>query len=139
MPVATSYQDTSRVLLRVTTMNYSAEADIEKNPGVDDVSQDTSVGTVEGKPSRYGVSLPAKVRRLAGKVKTEQDGIDPPFEEEGGSLSAKFRRFVRNLNVEQRGIERVPEDERTPTSYYNIGSMVCHLHPPLISTLAPCV
>lgn len=37
---------------------------------------------------------------------------------------AKVQRLGGKLNVEQRGIERVPKDERTDNSYWNIGSMV---------------
>ncbi|KAJ5907480.1 Purine-cytosine permease fcyB [Penicillium taxi] len=43
--------------------------------------------------------------------------------EVGNSLYAKLQRFAGKLNVEQRGVERVPEDERTDTSIYNVGSM----------------
>lgn len=42
----------------------------------------------------------------------------------GDSMYAKLQRFAGRFNVEQRGIERVPEDERTDTSYLNVGSMV---------------
>lgn len=42
----------------------------------------------------------------------------------GASLYAKIQRIVGKLHIEQRGIERVPEDERTDTSLFNIGSMV---------------
>ena len=44
--------------------------------------------------------------------------------EYGDSLYAKLQRFAGRFNIEQRGIERVPESERTDTSYLNIGSMV---------------
>jgi hypothetical protein len=44
--------------------------------------------------------------------------------EYGDSLYAKLQRFAGRFNIEQRGIERVPENERTDTSYVNIGSMV---------------
>lgn len=40
-----------------------------------------------------------------------------------------LQRIQSKLNVETRGIERVPEEERTDNSYWNIGSMV----------LLPCV
>lgn len=50
--------------------------------------------------------------------------------EYGDSLYAKLQRLAGKLKVEQRGIERVPEDERTDTSYFNIGSMVCSHDPP---------
>lgn len=62
--------------------------------------------------------------------------VDPPlFEDEtgavpassfeyGDSMYAKLQRLGGKLKVEQRGIERVPEDERTDSSYWNIGSMV---------------
>jgi hypothetical protein len=44
--------------------------------------------------------------------------------EHGNSLYAKLQRLGGKIKVEQRGIERVPEDERTDNSYWNIGSMV---------------
>lgn len=44
--------------------------------------------------------------------------------EHGDSLYAKLQRLGGKIKVEQRGIERVPEDERTDSSYWNIGSMV---------------
>lgn len=44
--------------------------------------------------------------------------------EYGNSLYAKVQRLAGKFNIEQRGIERVPESERTDTSYFNIGSMV---------------
>lgn len=80
--------------------------DVEKNPQVDNTSYDSnnssephdhdtvSDGAVPGESFEYGNSLYAKIQRVAGK-----------------------------LNVEQRGVERVPENERTDTSYFNIGSM----------------
>lgn len=84
-------------------------ADVEKGPQVDNAyeshSNDTtydnvrdnvSDGAVPGESFEYGDSMYARLQRLAGKLK-----------------------------VEQRGIERVPENERTDTSYLNIGSMVC--------------
>ncbi|KAL3706817.1 Purine-cytosine permease fcy21 [Talaromyces marneffei ATCC 18224] len=43
--------------------------------------------------------------------------------EYGNSWYAKMQRFAGKLNVEQRGIERVPDNERTDTSYLNVGSM----------------
>lgn len=86
--------------------------DVEKAPQVDNASDEihsnetrdhehenyndnVSDGAVPGESFEYGNSLYAKIQRIAGK-----------------------------LNVEQRGIERVPENERTDTSYFNIGSMV---------------
>ncbi|KAF2458087.1 purine-cytosine permease [Lineolata rhizophorae] len=70
-------------------------------------------------------------------VETEGDGYDnkrPSFVDEGGavhgesfeygdSLYAKLQRLAGKLKIEQRGVERVPEDERTDTSYLNVGSM----------------
>lgn len=44
--------------------------------------------------------------------------------EKGDSMYAKLARMGTKMKVEVRGIERVPEDERTDTSYWNIGSMV---------------
>lgn len=82
-----------------------ADMDLEKAPHVDNTAYEShsneaydnvSNGAVPGESFEYGNSLYARVQRIAGK----------------------FR-------IEQRGIERVPEDERTDTSYFNIGSMVC--------------
>lgn len=36
----------------------------------------------------------------------------------------KLQTALSKLKVETRGIERVPDDERTDTSYLNVGSMV---------------
>jgi hypothetical protein len=44
--------------------------------------------------------------------------------EKGDSMYARLARMGTKMKVEVRGIERVPEDERTDTSYWNIGSMV---------------
>lgn len=44
--------------------------------------------------------------------------------EKGDSMYVKLARMGSKLKVEVRGIERVPENERTDTSYWNIGSMV---------------
>ncbi|KAJ5438668.1 Purine-cytosine permease fcyB [Penicillium daleae] len=81
-----------------------SRADIEKGPEVDNAlaydsnsneNYDTvSDGAVPGESFEYGNSLYARMQRIAGK-----------------------------FNIEQRGIERVPENERTDTSYVNIGSM----------------
>ncbi|KAJ5604830.1 hypothetical protein N7510_009984 [Penicillium lagena] len=43
--------------------------------------------------------------------------------EYGNSWYARIQRVAGRFHVEQRGIERVPENERTDTSYLNIGSM----------------
>lgn len=80
-------------------MITSMDRDIEKAPTVDGMPLDnTSDGAVRGESFEYGNSLYAKIQRVAGK-----------------------------LNIEQRGIERVPADEQTDTSYFNIGSMVSFL------------
>lgn len=81
--------------------------DVEKGPQVfnntvpydaSPASNGATAGAVPGESFEYGDSLYAKIQRVAGK-----------------------------LHIEQRGIERVPEDERTDTSYLNISSMVCFL------------
>ncbi|EPS35022.1 hypothetical protein PDE_09987 [Penicillium oxalicum 114-2] len=41
----------------------------------------------------------------------------------GSSWSARLQRLSSLIKVEQRGIERVPENERTDSSYWNISSM----------------
>lgn len=46
----------------------------------------------------------------------------------GNSTYAKLQRLGAKFKVELRGIERVPEDERTDSSYWNIGSMVLPSH-----------
>lgn len=75
----------------------SSDPDLEKAPRVGKLpADDTSDGAVPGESFTYGDSPYAKIQRVAGK-----------------------------LNIEQRGIERVPADEQTDTSYFNIGSMVC--------------
>jgi hypothetical protein len=76
-------------------MDPATDHDVEKHVGVGNLLYDET-GAVHGETFVYGNSLYARLQRLAGK-----------------------------LNVEQRGIERVPDDERTDTSYVNIGSMVC--------------
>ncbi|KKY14361.1 putative purine-cytosine permease [Phaeomoniella chlamydospora] len=43
----------------------------------------------------------------------------------GNSLYARLQRFAGRYGVEQRGIERVPEDERTDTSTFKVGTMWC--------------
>lgn len=90
----------------LSKFGLGSRADVEKGPEVDNhlasdsnsnETRDTrSDGAVPGESFVYGNSLYARLQRFAGK-----------------------------LNIEQRGIERVPEDERTDTSYVNIGSMVC--------------
>ncbi|KAE8348298.1 permease for cytosine/purines, uracil, thiamine, allantoin-domain-containing protein [Aspergillus coremiiformis] len=71
------------------------EDDLEKCPQVVKTTLDTgSDGAVPGETFAYGNSLWAKIQRFAGK-----------------------------FNIEQRGIERVPPEEQTDTSYFNIGSM----------------
>lgn len=79
-------------------MITSMDRDVEKAPTVVDGTplDSTSDGAVRGESFEHGDSLYAKIQRIAGK-----------------------------LNIEQRGIERVPADEQTDTSYFNIGSMVC--------------
>lgn len=53
------------------------------------------------------------------------DGAVPgEYFEYGNSWYARVQRVAGRFHVEQRGIERVPENERTDTSYFNIGSMV---------------
>lgn len=78
-------------------MVSSDGADVEKHAGVTNLYEDNT-GAVAGESFEYGSSVYAKLQRFAGK-----------------------------LHVEQRGIERVPEDERTDTSYLNIGSMVRYI------------
>ncbi|KAL1982708.1 hypothetical protein VTN96DRAFT_959 [Rasamsonia emersonii] len=74
-------------------MEHPIAHDVEKHPGVGNLLYDDT-GAVPGESFEYGDSLYARLQRFAGK-----------------------------LRVEQRGIERVPDDERTDTSYTNIGSM----------------
>ncbi|KAH8690773.1 purine-cytosine permease [Talaromyces proteolyticus] len=75
-------------------MVSSDGTDLEKHAGVSQLPYEDNTGAVAGETFEYGDSLYAKMQRFAGK-----------------------------LNVEQRGIERVPDDERTDTSYLNVGSM----------------
>jgi hypothetical protein len=69
--------------------------DLEKHQAVEDLLYEDATGAVLGESFEYGNTLYAKLQRFAGKA-----------------------------HIEQRGIERVPESERTDTSYLNIGSMV---------------
>ncbi|KAI1397003.1 permease for cytosine/purines, uracil, thiamine, allantoin-domain-containing protein [Hypoxylon fuscum] len=41
----------------------------------------------------------------------------------GESMYAKLQRFAAKFNIEQRGIERVPSDERTDSSIFQIGTL----------------
>jgi hypothetical protein len=73
--------------------------------------------------------LSADVEKRAGAAQPalfeDETGAVPATSFEfGDSLYAKLQRLGGKMNVEQRGIERVPEDERTDNSYWNIGSMV---------------
>lgn len=77
-------------------MDSTLNRDVEKRAGTAEPALfDDESGAVPGSSFEHGNSLYAKLQRLGGKIK-----------------------------VEQRGIERVPEDERTDNSYWNIGSMV---------------
>jgi hypothetical protein len=81
------------------------DEDLEKATQVDDFPVDSNTsneindrasdGAVPGESFEYGNSWYARIQRIAGR-----------------------------FHVDQRGIERVPENERTDTSYFNIGSMV---------------
>jgi hypothetical protein len=82
------------------------------------------------------------VEKYAGEEEQQVEVMDPlakdPTEalpeeecfEKGDSLYAKLARMGTKMNIEVRGIERVPENERTDTSYWNIGSMVHPFLPP---------
>jgi hypothetical protein len=70
-------------------------SDLEKHQEVNDILYENSTGAVLGESFEYGDTVYAKLQRLAGR-----------------------------FHIEQRGIERVPEIERTDTSYSNIGTMV---------------
>ncbi|KAJ5673365.1 hypothetical protein N7507_002492 [Penicillium longicatenatum] len=67
------------------------------------------------------------VEKRAGAVDPplvdETDAVPATSFEYGNSVYAKLQRLGGKIKVEQRGIERVPEDERTDNSYWNIGSM----------------
>ena len=92
------------MLPKFTKSFRSSNEDLEKAPQVNnssdvnsnEVFDNSSDGAVPGESFEYGDSLYAKIQRVAGK-----------------------------FNIEQRGVERVPDYERTDTSYLNIGSMVC--------------
>lgn len=78
---------------------------------------------VEKNPAEAGVgNVPADKRPSY----VDDDGAVPGESfEYGDSFYAKAQRLAGRFNIEQRGIERVPENERTDSSYLNIGSMVC--------------
>ncbi|KAJ5148427.1 hypothetical protein N7448_000005 [Penicillium atrosanguineum] len=68
------------------------------------------------------------VEKRAGAVapplcEDETGAVPASSFEYGNSMYAKLQRLGGKIKVEQRGIERVPEDERTDSSYWNIGSM----------------
>jgi hypothetical protein len=81
------------------TMDRILNEDVEKQPGGEKALFEDETGAVPASSFEFGDSTYAKLQRLGGKFK-----------------------------VEQRGIERVPEDERTDSSYWNIGSMVFPSH-----------
>ena len=73
-----------------------------------------------------------------GKATYEETGAVPVSSfEYGDSVYAKLQRLAGRFNVEQRGIERVPEDERTDNSYFNIGSMVRCLSSFFLPVISP--
>ncbi|KAJ5621124.1 hypothetical protein N7510_005108 [Penicillium lagena] len=75
-------------------MDQISNEDVEKQPGGPNALIEDETGAVPASSFEYGNSTYAKLQRLGGKFK-----------------------------VELRGIERVPDDERTDSSYWNIGSM----------------
>lgn len=77
-----------------TSMYRGSDEDVEKSPQMGAMPYDEGDGAVAGESFEYGDTLYARLQRIAGK-----------------------------FHVEQRGIERVPNNERTDTSYVNIGSM----------------
>lgn len=85
--------------------------DVEKAPQVDNAPYEThSNETSDNVNDHYQDNV--------------SDGAVPGESfEYGNSMYAKLQRIAGKLNVEQRGIERVPDNERTDTSYFNIGSM----------------
>lgn len=80
-------------------------------------------------------TLGEDIEKHAGVEQQQFETMDPititPTEplhgedlEKGNTMYAKLARMGTKMKVEVRGIERVPEDERTDTSYWNIGTMV---------------
>lgn len=80
-------------------------------------------------------TLGKDIEKHAGVEQQQLEAMDPititPTEalpgedlEKGNTMYAKLARMGTKMKVEVRGIERVPEDERTDTSYWNIGTMV---------------
>lgn len=70
---------------------------------------------------RAGTVQPAKQVDTSSGAESHDEGDVAPM--------SKLQRALLSLKVETRGIERVPDDERTDTSYLNIGSMVFYSHP----------
>ncbi|KFX94402.1 hypothetical protein V490_04366 [Pseudogymnoascus sp. VKM F-3557] len=79
-------------------------------------------------------TLGKDIEKHAGDEQQQFETMDPititPTEalhgediEKGNTMYAKLARMGTKMKVEVRGIERVPEDERTDTSYLNIGTM----------------
>ncbi len=65
---------------------------------------------------RAGVLHPTKQVETSSGAESHDEGEMVPV--------SKLQQALLRLKVETRGIERVPEEERTDTSYLNVGSMV---------------
>lgn len=63
-------------------------------------------------------------RRDSDLLRGEVVAVPTTSFEHGDSVYAKLQRLGGKMKVEQRGIERVPEDERSDSSYWSISSMV---------------
>jgi hypothetical protein len=63
-------------------------------------------------------------RRDSDLLRGEVGDVPTTSFEHGDSIYAKLQRLGGKMKVEQRGIERVPEDERSDSSYWSISSMV---------------
>lgn len=85
--------------------NNIAQDDVEKRAGAQDDSLSSTSNTPPDSQDAYDTC------------------DDEPYD---NSTFARLQRLGTKLGVEARGIERVPEEERTDTSYWNIGSMVWH-------------
>jgi hypothetical protein len=74
--------------------------------------------------SAYDIEYDAAEKHRSSIVPDDSGAVHGESFVVGDTLYARLQRFVGRYGVEQRGIERVPEDERTDTNTYKIGTMV---------------
>lgn len=75
--------------------------------------------------SHYDVEYHGEEKHRSSIVPDESGAVHGESFVTGNTLYAKLQRFAGRYGLEQRGIERVPEDERTDTKTFKLGTMVC--------------